>query len=86
MAAAYDNGRQRQQPTTMAVMAYDKKGTMAYIDGRQRQQPTMVVAAAYIDNRQRPWPTPMSAVLIMTMRGEGSSQGMGGEYAQTGEG
>ena len=49
MAAAYDYGRQRQRPTTTAVVAYNKKGTMAYIDGRLRQQPTMVAAAAYID-------------------------------------
>ena len=43
-AAAYAgvSGKRRQQPTTMAVVAYDKKGTMAYIDGRLRQQPTTV--------------------------------------------
>jgi hypothetical protein len=49
-----------------AVVAYDKKGTMAYIDSRQRQQPTTVAAAAYIDGRQRQWPTSTMAELIMT--------------------
>ena len=40
-AVAYDNGRQRQRPTTTAVGAYN--------DGRRRQQPTTIVAAAYIN-------------------------------------
>jgi hypothetical protein len=35
----------------MAVVAYDRKGTMVYINGRLQQQPTMVVAAAHIDSR-----------------------------------
>ena len=58
MAAAYDNdgvayddGRQWQRPTTTAVVAYNKKGTLAYIDGRLRKQPRTVAAAAYIDGR-----------------------------------
>ena len=67
-----------------AVVAYDKKGTMAYIDGRLQQQPMTVAAAAYIDGRQQQWPTPTKAVLIMTRRG-GSSQGMGAN-ARAGEG
>ena len=58
----------RGRPTTTAVVAYGKKGTMAYIDGGLRQQPTTVAAAAYIDGRQRQWPTLMTAVLIMTRR------------------
>ena len=52
-----------------AVVAYDKKGTMAYIDSRLLQQPMTVAAAAYIDGRQRQWTTPTTAVLIMTRRG-----------------
>ena len=52
-----------------AVVAYNKKGTMAYINGRLRQQLTMVAAVAYIDGRQQQWPTLTTSVLIMTRRG-----------------
>ena len=68
----------------MAVVAYNKKVTMAYINGRLRQQPRMVAAAAYIDGRQWQWPTPTTAVLIMTRRG-GSVRGTGGKCADGGE-
>ena len=40
-AAAYDDGRRRQQPTTTTVVAYN--------DGRRQHQPMTVAAAAYID-------------------------------------
>ena len=67
-----------------AVVAYDKKGTMAYNNGRLRQEPKRVAAAAYIDGRRRQWPMLMTAVFIMTRKG-GRREGRGAN-ARAGEG